>query len=140
MEMFIKGQGDVLIASEFSAINALKKYGDEIEMVIPPYSVMADLTVYKMEKNIGFGDEEVIDAFIDFLYTEEAQEYVAEYGFRPTNSAVLSRHPEFRPLEQPFHLNYLGEATELKRNLILGDWLTINNDIAAAREESAGKN
>lgn len=94
---------------------------------IPPYTVIADLAVFKMEKNISASDQELVDEFIDFLFSQEVQEYVAEYKFRPSDPMVLANHPEFKPLDNPFHLDFLGEPTKLKKDIILGKWLRINN-------------
>lgn len=127
MKSFLRGVGDVIVASEFSAINAVKK-NDDVELVVPPYTVLNDLAIYKMDDNISRRDLLVIDEFIDFLFTEEVQEYFAEYNFRPSNPTVLARHPEFRELDNPFRIGYLGEQTDLKKSLILGKWLRINNN------------
>ncbi|HEX3031431.1 MAG TPA: substrate-binding domain-containing protein [Bacillota bacterium] len=139
MKSFMQGQGDVLVVSEFSALAAIKK-SDSIEMVIPPNSSLADLVPYKREASISRRDEEVVDAFIDFLFSEEAQEYMAQGGFRPTNAEVLARHPEFLPVEKGFHLDYLGEATQIKKEILLDKWLTINNSLAEPEQDNGANN
>lgn len=126
MNYFLQGTGDVIVAPEFSALMALKK-SDDVEMVLPPYTVISDLTVFKMDKNISADEQTVVDEFIDFLFSEEVQEYLADFGFRPADPVVLARHTEFKELVYPFHLDYLGEATQLKKDIILGKWLSINN-------------
>ena len=120
------GVGDVLLWFESKALSTVEK-NDSVEIVIPPNTVMADLSVYKMKKNIDKDYEELINKFIDFLFTEESQESFAKYGFRPSDNGVLAKHREFAPLENSFSVNYLGNATQLKKELILDKWIKINN-------------
>ncbi|MFZ3170941.1 MAG: substrate-binding domain-containing protein [Carboxydocellales bacterium] len=127
VKYFLQGAGDVLIISEAAALKAVKK-NDSIELVVPPYTVINDLAIYKMERNISSSDQPVIDEFIDYLFTEQSQQAIAEYGFRPSDPTVLARHPEFKLLDNPFQLAYLGEQTAIKRDVILDKWLKINNN------------
>lgn len=125
-ELFLSGVGDVIVLSEFGALKALKR-DDSVELVIPPYTIISDMAVFKMDKNISKADQELVDAFIDFMFTEEAQEYIASFDFRPSDPGVLANHPEFKPIDNPYHIDYLGEPTKLKKDIILGKWLQINN-------------
>ncbi|HEX3032409.1 MAG TPA: substrate-binding domain-containing protein [Bacillota bacterium] len=126
VRLFQKGVGDVLVVSEPAALRAVKK-DDSLELVVPPYTVVNDLRVYRSDRNIRFSDREVVDEFVDYLFTEEAQKAVASYGFRPSSPAVLGNHPEFAPLEYPFTISYLGDPTTVKKDIILRKWLKINN-------------
>ncbi len=118
--------GDVLIWFESRALTTVRK-DDSVEMVIPPNTVMADLTVYKMKKIKNGEYEALINEFIDFMFTEDSQDSFAKYGFRPSDEKVLSRHREFTSLDNPFPVDYLGNATQLKKELILDKWVKINN-------------
>lgn len=124
--MFLDGAGDVLIISENRALKMVRE-NDTVEMVVPPNTVVADMTVYKMDKNVKKKDDAVIDGFVDFLFTEQVQEAFAQYGFRPTDPNVLANHPEFTGLENPFHIDFLGNATDLKKDIILDKWIKVNN-------------
>ncbi len=118
--------GDVLLWFESRALTTVAK-NDSVEMVVPPNTVMADLTVYKMKKIKDDDYKTLIDEFIDFLFNSESQDSFAEYGFRPSDKKVLSRHREFVSLENPFPVDYLGNATQLKKELVLDKWVKINN-------------
>lgn len=118
--------GDVLLWFESRALTTVAK-NDSVEMVIPPNTVMADLTVYKMKKIKNDDYKTLIDEFIDFLFNSESQDSFAKYGFRPSDKKVLSRHREFVSLENPFPVDYLGNATQLKKELVLDKWVKINN-------------
>ena len=118
--------GDVLLWFESRALTTARK-DDSVEMVIPPNTVMADLTVYKMKKIKNEEYEALINEFIDFLFTEDSQDGFAKYGFRPSDEKVLKKHKEFLSLENSFPVDYLGNATQLKKELILDKWVKVNN-------------
>lgn len=124
--LFAEGIGDVLITIEPKAPLSIAN-DPSLEIVVPPNSFSTELSAYKMKKNISNKDEELIDAFIDFLYTEQSQEAYALGGFRPSDPNVLARHPEFPPLPGVFTTNYLGEPTKVKKDVYLGKWLTAYN-------------
>lgn len=126
IKAFLKGMGDVFVMPENAALNVVKK-NDSVEIVVPPYTISNDFSIYKMDRNLGFGDEAVASAFIDFLFSQEVQEDAASVGYRPSDPGVLAANPKFNELVNPFPLNYLGEQTEAKKRILLGKWLTINN-------------
>lgn len=124
---FTKGLGDVLMIMEPRARAAAAK-NDSVEIVYPSNTFMTSLKVYKMKKNIAKKDEELIDAFIDFLFTEESQEAFAKAGYRPSDPNVMANHPEFPPLPGVFGMDYLGEPTRMIKQLVLEKWIKIKND------------
>jgi len=124
--LFERGVGDVLILLEARA-KALAERNPSCEVVVPPNTFMTSLRVYKMKKNISKKDEELIDAFIDFLFSEQSQEAFARAGFRPSDPEIMARHPEFPSLPGVLDMQYLGEPTKIKKDLVLGKWLDIKN-------------
>lgn len=81
-----------------------------------------------MQKNIGGGDKEVIDGFVDFLFSKDVQEMAAKAGYRPSDPEVMASHPEFKELIDPFPISYIGEQTEAKKQIMMDKWLTNNNN------------
>jgi len=86
--------GDVLITFEAEVNAAKKEYGDKgFEIVIPSQSLLAEFPVALIDKNVDRrGTREVASAYLDFLYTEEAQEIIAGFANRVQNPKVLERH------------------------------------------------
>lgn len=123
--IFTEGVGDVLITLELWAKKMIMD--PNYEMVIPPNTYTTDIKAYKMKKNISKDDEELIDAFIDFLFREESQEAFAEAGYRPSDPGVLANHSEFEPLPGVLHMDYLGEQTKALKEIILDTWIDIRN-------------
>ena len=99
-----RGIGDVLIAWENEAYLALKEAGkDKYEIVRPSLSILAEPPVAVVEQNAkSKGTLPVAEAYVNFLYTPEAQELAARHFYRPTDKNVLQSHaaqfPEMRML------------------------------------------
>jgi sulfate transport system substrate-binding protein len=80
--------GDVLLAWENEALLTLKEFGDnEYEIVVPSLSILAEIKVAILDKNADQkGTREAAQAFLELLYSPEAQAIIAKNGYRP-------RHP-----------------------------------------------
>lgn len=84
------GQGDVLIAWENEAIMAMKEYPDKYEIVSPSSSILAQPSVAIVDENADKNNtQEAAKEYLDYLYTDEAQKLIGEYGYRPSNQAIL---------------------------------------------------
>lgn len=86
------GQGDVLIAWENEALQTLREYPDEYEMVSPSVSILAQPSVAVVDENArDDGNEDLAHAYLSALYEPEAQEIIGTYGYRPSDPEVLSQ-------------------------------------------------
>lgn len=84
------GQGDVLIAWENEALQTLDSYPGEYLMITPSVSIKAEPTVAIVDRNVEETlSEDVAYAYLNYLYSVEAQKLAARYGYRPTNQDVL---------------------------------------------------
>lgn len=84
------GQGDVLIAWENEAIMTVEEYPDEYEIVTPSISILAEPSVAIVDENADKNDtQEVAKDYLEYLYTEEVQQIIGEYGYRPSNQTIL---------------------------------------------------
>ena len=83
LNTFVGGQGDVIISYENEVIGA-RNAGEEIELIVPDDTIRIDTIAVVPE-----GADETSQAFLDFLFTEEAQRLWAENGYRPVDKAVL---------------------------------------------------
>lgn len=93
--------GDVYISWENEAYLVKKEYGDDYEIVTPSLSILAQPPVAIVDKNVEKrGTNEVATAYLDYLYTEEAQTLIAENHYRPTNPGVAKKFSDrFESLE-----------------------------------------
>ena len=82
-----RGIGDVLLAWENEAFLALDELGaDKFDIVVPPLSIKAEPPVAVVDANVDAkGTRKVAEAYLNFLYTPEAQKIIAHNYYRPAN-------------------------------------------------------
>ncbi|MEE2057736.1 sulfate ABC transporter substrate-binding protein [Rhodococcus artemisiae] len=83
-ETFLQGTGDVLLSYENEAL-FIERNGDPVEHVTPPVTFKIENPAAVLSDS---ANAEKAQAFLDFLYTEEAQRLWGEAGFRPVDPAV----------------------------------------------------
>lgn len=98
-----RGIGDVLLAWENEAFLAQAELGaGEMEIVVPSLSILAEPPVALVDGNVDQkGTRAAAQAYLDFLFTPEAQAVIARNGYRPARpdgvpAADLSRFPTLR--------------------------------------------
>ncbi|HSB64521.1 MAG TPA: sulfate ABC transporter substrate-binding protein [Thermoanaerobaculia bacterium] len=89
-----RGLGDVLIAWENEALLLTKEVGKgRFEIVIPSVSVLAEPPVALVDRNADkHGTRDAAQAYLEFLYTDEAQAIAAKHHFRPGNATAAASH------------------------------------------------
>ncbi|HEX7897296.1 MAG TPA: sulfate ABC transporter substrate-binding protein [Planctomycetota bacterium] len=95
--------GDVFISWENEAHLSLKEAAGQVQIVYPPASILAEPPVAVVDKNVDqAGTRAVAEEFIRFLYTDEAQEVIGAWHYRPSNPAILAKFgatlPPFKKL------------------------------------------
>lgn len=84
------GQGDVLIAWENEAYLSMEEYPDDYEIVTPSVSILAQPSVAVVDSNAKeHGSEEVAKAYLEYLYSDEAQRLAGENYYRPSSEEIL---------------------------------------------------
>ncbi len=87
------GQGDVLIAWENEAFLSLEEYPGEYEIVIPSVSILCQPTVAIVDEVVDDrGTREVATEYLNYLYSDEAQELEAQNYYRPTTESILAEY------------------------------------------------
>jgi sulfate/thiosulfate transport system substrate-binding protein len=90
--------GDVQLAWENEALREVVKNKDELDLVYPPVSILAEPAVAWVDANVT--DPKTASyarAYLDYLFTDAAQEQVAQYGYRPFKPAILAKHTDRLP-------------------------------------------
>jgi sulfate/thiosulfate transport system substrate-binding protein len=98
-----RGIGDVLLAWENEAFLALDELGaDKFEIVVPSLSIKAEPPVAVVDEVVDAkGTRKVAEAYLNFLYTPEAQKIIAHNYYRPTDPKAadpkdLARFPDLK--------------------------------------------
>ncbi len=93
--------GDVLLTWESEAFLALQEFGaDRFEVVVPSISMLCETPVAVVDTvAMRHGTRNAAEAYLQFLYTPQAQEIAARHGFRPRDASVATRYADrFAPL------------------------------------------
>jgi len=90
--------GDVHLTWENEAIREVAASDGALQIVYPPVSILAEPAVAVVEANARrHGLTAEARAYLAYLFTEPAQEAIAELGYRPTDARVHARHTERLP-------------------------------------------
>jgi sulfate/thiosulfate transport system substrate-binding protein len=94
-----RGIGDVLISWENEAFLATKQLGrDKFEIVVPSLSILAEPPVAVVDKvAIRRGTSVEARAYLEYLYSKEAQEIVARHYYRPRDPEVAAKYANTFP-------------------------------------------
>jgi sulfate/thiosulfate-binding protein len=93
-----KGIGDVHLTWENEAHLEVQESAGALELVYPPLSIRAEPHVAVVDANVRRkGTQAAAEAYLKFLYTEEAQETIARHYYRPIDDAVRQRHAATLP-------------------------------------------
>ncbi|HJQ83929.1 MAG TPA: sulfate ABC transporter substrate-binding protein [Candidatus Binatia bacterium] len=96
---FVQKQiGDVHLAWENEARLEVDEAGGAVEIVYPPISVLAEPQVAWVDANVKRkGTEKAAKAYLEFLYTDEAQLIIAKNFYRPINPTIRERYAKEFP-------------------------------------------
>ena len=94
--------GDVLVTFESEVISVDNEFGaGKVDAVHPSISIVAENPVAVVERTVnkkGTGD--LAKAYLNYLYSDEAQEIAAKHALRPTNPVILKKYSKtFKPLQ-----------------------------------------
>lgn len=94
-----RGIGDVLITFEAEVHGIRREFGeDKYEPVVPSLSLLAEFPVSVVDKVVDArGSRPLAEAYLDFLYTPEAQEILASFFNRVNDPEVKARHAALFP-------------------------------------------
>jgi len=102
--------GDVAISWENEAHLALRELGaGKIAIVVPSISVLAEPSVAVVDKVVlRRGTRVVAQAYLEFLYTPEAQEIAAKNYYRPRNPNVAAKYSAQFDAIELVHIDHFG--------------------------------
>lgn len=104
---FEKGVGDVAITYENEVLVG-QQSGENYELVIPRSTLLIENPVALVDEYVdAHGNRQVVEAFLDFLFTREAQEIFARHGLRsPDPEVAEATRDMYPPVEDLFTIEY----------------------------------
>jgi sulfate/thiosulfate-binding protein len=118
-----RGIGDVLLAWENEAFLSMKELGaDKVEIVVPSLSILAEPPVAVVDKVVlRRGTRELATAYLEHLYSPEAQEIIARHFYRPINEQVAAKYAkQFPKINLATIRDFGGWAAAQKKHFVDG--------------------
>jgi sulfate transport system substrate-binding protein len=114
--------GDVHIAWENEALREVAEAHGDLQVVYPPVSILAEPSVAWVDRNVAkHGTAAMAKAYLEFLFTDAAQELIAKDGYRPSNPVVLARHAVQLPAIQLFSVTAIADSWDDAQSKFFGD-------------------
>lgn len=93
-----RNQGDVFISWENEAYLLEKEFGNKVDFVYPSLSILAEPAVTVVDKNVDKkGTRAVAQAYLEYLYTEEAQDIIGKHFYRPRSEKAQAKYARQLP-------------------------------------------
>ncbi len=117
---FESGYGDALITYELEGL-LLKAAGSPIEIVVPEATIFSEHPAVVIDRNVSPSDRPVINGFMQYLWSDEAQRAFVKYHFRSsTNEALNQENKELATIKYPFYVDYFGGWNKAYPEIIEG--------------------
>ena len=113
-----RNQGDVLVTFESEVVSVENEFGaGKVDAIHPSASLLTENPVAVVERTVAKkGTADAAKAYLDFLYTPEAQEIAAKHNIRPRNEAILKKYPQaFKPIKLFTVEQYFGSLAEAQK-------------------------
>lgn len=101
-----RGLGDVLISFE-SEVNTIRNtYPQQgYEVVVPDTDILAEFPVAWVDKNVQRnGTADAAKAYLNYLYTPQAQQIMTDFYYRVNNPALMAKHQARFPATRLFRV------------------------------------
>jgi sulfate transport system substrate-binding protein len=107
---FEKGVGDAAITYENEVLVG-RQSGQNYDYVVPHSTILIENPIALVDKYVDkHGAREVAEAFVNFLWTQEAQRGYAKYGLRPVVPTAVAGEvlAQFPAVQDLWKVDYLG--------------------------------
>jgi len=105
----IEKVGDVQLAWENEALREVGDARDELEIVYPPVSILAEPYVAWVDANVErHHSERYARAYLEYLFSDAAQRVIAQAGYRPYKEEIARQFSATLPLIKLFPITAIA--------------------------------
>ena len=116
---FETGFGDALITYELEGLLMKESKKTPLEIVVPQATIFSEHPAVVIDRNVTAGNRPAVNAFIEYLSSEEAQRTFVKYHFRSAaNEALNQDNPQLATIEMPFRIDFFGGWTKAYPDII----------------------
>src|SRR6476661_7777444 len=117
---FETGFGDALVTYELEGL-LMKAANADIDMVVPKSTIFSEHPVVMIDRNVKPNTRAAVEAYIQYLWTDEAQKAFVKNHFRAvTNEQFNTDNKEFAVIQQPFMVDMFGGWDKAYPDIIEG--------------------
>jgi len=130
-----RGIGDALATFE-SEVNLIKaEFGADFDVVYPQYSILAENPVAVIDKVVDKkGTRKQAEAYLKYLWSDEAQEIAAKHQLRPRSPALLAKYAKDFPKVNLFTIDEVFGGWSRAQKEHFDDGATYDQILAAAKK------
>jgi sulfate/thiosulfate transport system substrate-binding protein len=127
--------GDALATFE-SEVNLIKaEFGGEFDVVYPQWSILAENPVAVIDKVVDKkGTRKQAEAYLKYLWSDEAQEIAAKHQLRPRSAALLQKYAKDFPKVNLFTVDEMFGGWSKAQKDHFDDGATYDQILAAAKK------
>jgi len=119
---FETGFADALITYELDALQ-MKQANAPVEIIVPEATIFSEHPAVVIDRNVTAGNRPVVNAFMQYLWSDEAQTAFVKYHFRAaTNDSLNDANKDFAQIKIPFTIDYLGGWSKAYPDIIEKIW------------------
>ena len=119
---FETGYADALITYELDAL-LMKQAGAAVEIVVPEATIFSEHPAVVIDRNVTQEERPLVNAFIQYLWSQEAQSAFVQYHFRSvTDESLNQNNKEFAQIKMPFYVRDLGGWSKAYPDIIERIW------------------
>jgi sulfate/thiosulfate-binding protein len=119
---FENGFGDALITYEQEALWDRARGRLKADIVYPRRTILSEHTLVRIDRNIPRRDRDLVDGFLRFFWTDDAQRIFVKYGFRSVTEPLNGANAAFGRIEDPFRIADLGGWKRAKKEIVDSVW------------------
>ncbi|HEY2926909.1 sulfate ABC transporter substrate-binding protein [Piscinibacter sp.] len=127
--------GDALATFE-SEVNLIKaEFGGDFDVVYPAWSILAENPVAVIDKVVDKkGTRKAAEAYLKYLWSDEAQEIAAKHQLRPRSAALLQKYAKDFPKVNLFTVDEMFGGWSKAQKDHFDDGATCDQILAAAKK------
>lgn len=106
---FETGFGDALITYELEGLLMKEAKKTPVEIIVPRATIFSEHPAVVVDRNVSAAKRPTVDAFMQYLWSDEAQRAFVKYHYRSgINEKLNEDNKELAQIEMPFDISYFG--------------------------------
>ncbi len=119
---FENGFGDALISYEQEAVYDRGRGRLNADVVYPARTILSEHTLVVVDRNIRPRDRPLVERFVQYLWSDEAQKIFVKFGFRSATEPLNAANPGFGKIADPFRIADFGGWHRARHEIVERIW------------------